>query len=211
VGGVRRIILVLVLSVLAALLGGSQTARAASAETFQLNRSFAQALWETHTSNSSTEPYVFAQRTRRGATTLYYDEFTRYFDESGTFTGSTDVSGEAVSGVSFSAQSLSSVTASATVPVTSCSYGADFTLIGCVAAGTRGVSASWAGEGSITRGTVTDHFHEQGFEQVDHFTGAGRQATASATVDGTTLGTGDLLFADLGTAVSGSAIICHNC
>jgi hypothetical protein len=209
----RRIALVLVLFVVVALTGGSGTAAAAPADTvhFQLNRSFAQALWETHTSNSSTEPYVFAQRNRQGATTLYFDEFTRYFDDSGNFTGSTDVSGQADSGVSFSAQSLSSVTASATVPVTSCSYGADFNLIGCADAGTRDVSAHWTGEGSITRGTVTDSFHEDGFLQVDHFTGADRQATATATVEGTSLGTGDLLFAYLGTAVSGSVIVCHNC
>jgi hypothetical protein len=209
----RRIGLVLVLFVVVALAGGSGTAAAAPADTvhFQLNRSFAQALWETHTSNSSTEPYVFAQRNRQGATTLYFDEFTRYFDDSGTFIGSTDVSGQADSGVSFIAHSLSSVTASAAVPVTSCSYGADFNLIGCVDGGTRDVSANWTGVGSITRGTTTDHFHADGFEQVDHVTGADRQATATATVDGTSFGAGDLLLAYLGTAVSGSVIICHNC
>jgi hypothetical protein len=209
----RRIALVLVLFASSALVGRSSTATAAPAGVlhFQLNRSFAQALWETHTSHQSSEPYVFAQRNRQGAITLYFDEFTRYFDDSGNFTGSTDVSGEADSGVSFSTNSLSSVTASATVPVTSCSYGADFNLIGCADAGTRDVSAHWTGQGSITRGTTTDSFHEPGFLQVDHFTGADRQATATATVDGTSLGTGDLLFAYLGTAVSGSVVICHNC
>lgn len=209
----RRIALFSVPLVLVAVVGGSGAAVAAPGDAvhFHLNRSFAQALWETHTSDSSSEPYVFAQRDRQGATTLYFDEFTRYFDSGGNFTGSTDVSGQADTGVSFVAQSLSSVTASAAVPVTSCSYGADFNLIGCVDAGAIDVSAHWTGEGQITRGTTTTNFHEDGFLQVDHFTGAGRQATASATVDGTNLGTGDLLSAYLGTAVSGSVIVCHSC
>jgi hypothetical protein len=209
----RRIALFLALFAFVALVRGSGTAAAAPAEPlhFHLDRSFAQALWETHTSNSSTEPYVFAQRNRHGDTTLYFDEFTRYFDDNGNFTGSTDLSGQAESGVTFTTQALSSVTASASVPVTSCSYGADFNLIACVDAGTVEVSAHWTGRGPITRGTTTTNFHEDGFHQVDHVTGADRQATATATVGGTSLGTGDLLFAYLGTAVSGSVIICHDC
>jgi hypothetical protein len=209
----RRIALFSVLLVFVAVVAGSGTAVAAPGEVvhFHLNRSFAQALWETHTSDSSSESYVFAQRDRQGATTFYLDEFTRQFDSSGNFTGSTDVSGQADTGVSFAVRSLSSVTASATVPVTSCSYGADFHLIACVDAGALDVSAHWTGEGPTTRGTTTTSFHEAGFLQVDHVTGADRQATATGTVDGASLGTGDLLFAYLGTAVSGSVMVCHSC
>jgi hypothetical protein len=208
----RRIALVSVLSVVV-LLVGSSTAAASPGDTvhIRLNRSFAQALWETHTSNSSTEPYVFAERDRQGATTLYFDEFTRYFDDNGNFAGSTDVSGQADTGVSFSAESLSSVTASATVPVTSCSYDADFNLIACVDAGTRHVSAHWTGEGPISRGTTTTNFNEDGVHQISHVVGADRQAIATATVDGSSLGAGALLFAYLGTAVSGYVTICHVC
>jgi hypothetical protein len=210
----RRIALYLVLFALVALAGGSSTAAAAPAETFhfRFNGSFAQALWETQTSSSFTDTFVFAQRDRQGATFLFLDQFTAYFDSNGNFTGATDVFGEADSGVSFSSTtSLSSATASATVPVTSCSYDADFNLIGCSDAGTLDVSASWTGEGPIARGTFNSNFHQDGFHEVDHFTGTDRQATATATVDGTSLGVGDLLFADLGTAVSGTVIICHNC
>jgi hypothetical protein len=210
----RRIALFLVLFALVALGGGSSTAAAAPAETlhFQFNGSFAEALWETQTSSSFTDTFVFAQKDRQGNTFLFLDQFTANFDASGNFTGATDVFGEADTGVSFSInRSLSSATASATVPVTSCSYDADFNLIGCTDAGTIDVSASWTGEGPIARGTFNDNFHQDGFHEVDHFTGTDRQATATATVDGTSLGTGDLLFADLGTAVSGSVIICHNC
>jgi hypothetical protein len=210
----RRIALYLVLFALVALSWGGSTAAAAPAQTFhfQFNGSFAQALWETQTSNSITDTFVFAEQDRRGATFLFLDELTANFDSSGNFTGATDVFGEADSGVSFSiGKSLSSATASATVPVTSCSYDADFNLIGCSDAGTIDVSASWTGEGPIARGTFNDNFHQDGFHEVDHFTGSDRQATATATVDGTSLGVSDLLFADLGTAVSGSVIICHNC
>jgi hypothetical protein len=210
----RRITLLLVLSALVALGGGSSTAAAAPAETFhfQFNGSFAEALWETQTSSSFTDTFVFAQKDKRGNALLFLDEFTENFDSNGNFTGATDVFGEADSGVSFSvAGQLSSATASATVPVTSCSYDADFNLIGCSDAGTVDVSANWTGEGPIARGTFNQNFHQDGFHEVDHFTGTDRQATATATVDGTSLGTGDLLFADLGTAVSGTVIICHNC
>jgi hypothetical protein len=152
------------------------------------------------------------RKNKRGNALLFLDEFTENFDSNGNFTGATDVFGEAESGVSFSvAGQLSSATASATVPVTSCSYDADFNLIGCSDAGTVDVSANWTGEGPIARGTFNQNFHQDGFHEVDHFTGTDRQATATATVDGTSLGTGDLLFADLGTAVSGTVIICHNC
>jgi hypothetical protein len=210
----RRIALYLVLFALVALAGGSSTAAAAPAETlhFQFNGSFAEALWETQTSTSFTDTFVFAQQDRQGATFLFLDQFTANFDKKGNFTGATDVFGEADSGVSFSiGKSLSSATASATVPVTSCSYDADFNLIGCSDAGTIDVSAGWTGEGPIARGTFNDNFQQDGFHEVDHFTGTNRQATANVTVDGTSLGTGDLLFADLGTAVSGTVIICHNC
>jgi hypothetical protein len=207
----RRIALFLVHFLSVAFAGGSGTAAAAPGDTvhIRLNRSFAQALWVTQTSNSTTEPYVFAERDRRGATTLYFDEFTRYFDASGAFTGSTDVSGTADSGVVFSAHALSSVTASATVPVTSCSYGADFNLIACVDAGTRDVSARWTGEGPITRGVTTSNFNEDGVHQISHINGADRHGTATATVDGTGFGSADLLYGYLGRAVAGYVTICH--
>jgi hypothetical protein len=210
----RRIALYLVLFAFLTLAGGSSTAAAAPAQSlhFRFNGSFAQALWETQTSSSITDTFVFAQSDRHGATFLFLDQFTENFDSNGNFTGATDVFGEADSGVSFSANhSLAGATASATVPVTSCSYDADFNLIGCSDAGTIDVSASWTGEGPIARGTFNQNFHQDGFHEVDHFTGSDRQATATATVGGTSLGTGDLLFADLGTAVSGTVIVCHNC
>lgn len=210
----RRIALFLVLFVLIVLVGGSSTAAAAPAGTihFHFNGSFAESAWGTQTSNSFTDTFVFVQRDRHGNIILDFDQFTTNVDNSGNFTGATDVFGEADSGVSFSTtRGLSSATVSAAVPVTSCSYDADFNLIGCVDAGTLDVSADWTGEGPIARGTMTNNFHQDGFHEVDHFTGTDRQATATATVDGTSLGTDDLLFADLGTANSGSVQICHNC
>jgi hypothetical protein len=100
----RRIALYLVLFALVALAGGSSTAAAAPAETFhfRFNGSFAEAVWETQTSSSFTDTFVFAQRDRQGATFLFLDQFTAYFDSNGNFTGATDVFGEADTGVSFS-------------------------------------------------------------------------------------------------------------
>jgi hypothetical protein len=208
----RRITLYLVLFALVALVGGSSKAAAAPAEAFhfQFNGSFAEGIWETQTAASITDTLVFAQQDRQGNTSLFFDQFTQFFDSSGNFTGATDEFGEADSGVSFSiGSSLSSATVSGTVSVTTCTYDADFNQIGCSDAGTVDVSASWTGEGPISRGTFNQNFHQNGYHEIDHFTGTDRQATATATVDGTSLGTSD--FADIGTALSGTVTICHNC
>jgi hypothetical protein len=210
----RRITLCLFLTALIALAGSGGRAGAAPGQSlhFSFNGSFAEALWETQTPTSTTDTFVFAQQPKHGAALLDLDVFTANFDAGGNFIGATDVFGEADSGVSFSSSnSLASAAASAAVPVTSCSYDADFNLIGCSDAGTLDVSANWTGEGPIARGTFINNFHQDGFHEVDHFTGTDRQATATSTVGGTSLGTGDLLFADLGTSVSGTVIICHNC
>jgi hypothetical protein len=210
----RRIILSLMLMALVAFAGGAGNAVAAPGQTFQfhLNGSFAEAQWQTQTTNSITDTFVSAGHNQPSATFLVFDEFTTTFDNSGNITGHTDVSGAVNSGVSFSiVNPLASAAASASVPATSCSYDANFNLIGCVDVGTVDVSASWTGQGPIARGTFNSNFRVDGFHEISHFTGSNREATATATLDGTSLGTGDLIFANIGTAKSGNLTVCHNC
>jgi len=210
----RRIALYLFLLVLVALAGGVSSATAASGQTFhfRVNGSFAQAFWETQTSSSITETFVYAESDRPGPAFLFLDEFTENYDSNGNFIGATDIFGETDSGVSFASRGgLASASASASVPTTTCTYDANFNQIGCVDSGNVDVSADWTGQGPIARGTFNQNFHQNGFHEVDHFNGTDRQASASATVGGTSLGTGDLVFADLGTAKSGSLVVCHNC
>jgi hypothetical protein len=209
----RRIIFLLMLMALVAFAGGAGKAVAAPGQTFQFhqNGSFAEAGWVTQTTNTTTSTFVRAENNNPGAPLLVFDEQIQTFDNSGNFTGITDVSGEADSGVSFSIVSpFLSASASASVPATSCSYDANFNLIGCVDL-TVAVSASWTGQGPIERGTFNSNFRTDGFHVIEHFTGADRFATATATLDGTSLGTGDLAFADFGTAKHGTVMICNNC
>jgi hypothetical protein len=209
----RRLALYLVLVALIGLAGGGSTAAAAPGQTFhfRVSGSFAEALWETQTSSSFTQTFIYSERDKNGLTFLFLDVFTANFDSGGNFTGSTEVFGEADSGVSFSIdRGLASAAASAGVPVTVCTFDANGNG-GCVDDGTIDVSGNWTGQGPIARGVFNQNFHVDGFHEVDHFNGTDRQATASATVGGTSLGVGDLLFADLGTAKSGSVVICHNC
>jgi hypothetical protein len=211
----RRIIFCLMFMALVALAGGGGTAVAAQGQTFRIhmNGSFAEALWETQQITTITDTFVYAESDLHGGTFLFLDKFTAAYDlGNGNFTGATEVVGEADSGVSFSsdAAQLSSAAASADVPATSCSYDANFNLAGCIDV-TVDVSGSWTGQGPIARGTFNQNFRVDGFHEVDRFRGTDRQATATATVGGIGLGTGDLVFADLGTAKSGSIVICHNC
>ena len=155
---------------------------------------------------------AFDKPTTRSATQAATTRITsRVTLSTSSCTGLTDVSGEADSGVSFSIVSpLVSATASASVPATSCSYDANFNLIGCVDV-TVAVSASWTGQGPIEKGTFNSNFPVDEFHVIEHFTGSSREATATATLDGTSFGAGDLAFADFGTAKHGTVTICNNC
>jgi hypothetical protein len=115
----RRIFLCFVLFALVALGGGSSTAAAAPGQSvhLRLSESFAEALWETQTTNSITDTYIAAGHNKPGATFLFVSQTTQTFDNSGNFTGITNVVGEADSGVSFNiVNPLVSATASAAVP-----------------------------------------------------------------------------------------------
>jgi hypothetical protein len=210
----RRIALYLSLVALIVLAGGSGKATAAAGQSFhfRVSGSFAEALWETQTSSSVTDTFVYSESDLHGATFLFLDDFTANFDSNGNFTGASELFGEADSGVSFSSSGkLASAAASASVPVTFCTYDANGNVISCNDAGSIDVSANWTGEGPIARGVFKQNFHQGGFHEIDHFNGTDRQAVATSTVGSTSHGTGDLAFADLGTAKSGSTVICHNC
>src|SRR5437763_15231169 len=99
----RRIALYLFLLVLVALAGGGSSATAASGQTFhfRVNGSFAQAFWETQTSSSITETFVYAESDRPGPAFLFLDEFTENYDSNGNFIGATDILRGTDSGVTF--------------------------------------------------------------------------------------------------------------
>jgi hypothetical protein len=69
-----------------------------------------------------------------------------------------------------------------------------FNQIGCSDTTIR-VDASWTGVGPITHETFHDHFRRDGFSENDHFNGTARNAAATGTIGGISLGTDALIFA----------------
>src|SRR5437870_2882828 len=208
---VRRLAIGLAV-MLAAVLAFSGTATAAPAQTshFHFNGSFAEALWFTSTSTSSTDTYINSSRRLSGQMELFVDQFTQNYDTNGNFTGATETSADVTSGFSFTIDNgrLSTASVSGTgLPAQTCTYDADFNLVGCSDT-TIDASANWTGEGNIFRGESNDHFHTFGFTLSEHFSGSSRSATATGTIGGLALGTGDLAFADLGKVNAGSVTIC---
>ena len=171
------------------------------------NGLFAEALWETQTSTSFTDTYINVT-----AKELFLDQFTGNFDSNGDFTGATDTSADVTSGYSFSItnKTFDSASVSGTaIPAQTCTFDANFELIGCSDT-TIDASAAWTGQGDIIKtGENNDHFHSPGFTENDHFSATFRDATATGTIGGQALTTTDLVFADLGRANSGTVVICH--
>lgn len=94
---------------------------------------------------------------------------------------------------------LTAATLSATgLPGTTCTYDETGQQIGDCSSATIDVTASWTGEGPITRGVSNQHFKTGGFSMTEHFQGTFRDATATATITGLLAPLGDLQFADLG-------------
>jgi hypothetical protein len=130
-------------------------------------------------------------------------------DSNGNFTGQVDTSVDVTSGFSFAIKhnlSSASVTGSG-IPAQTCSYDANFNLIGCSNT-TIDVSADWAGQGPLARGTSNDHFKMDGFSENDHFNGTQRNATATGNIAGLALTSDELEFADMGTTNAGSTFVC---
>jgi hypothetical protein len=207
----RRIIIGFA-AVIAAALSITAVASASPAQAFhfKFNGVFAEALWETSTASTITDTYISPSRTTNGQQQLFLDQFTQTVDQNGAFEGATDTSALVTSGFSFTINSSTFDTASVSgtnIPAQTCTFDANFDLIGCTDT-TIDASAAWTGQGPVTQSVSGDHFHTFGFTETDHFSGKSREATASGTIGGLTLSTGDLVFADLGTARSGSVFVC---
>ena len=185
---------------------------AASNPTFQFHISgaTAAALWTTTTSNSFTDTSVLVTQSGSGPKELMIDQFTANLDSMGNFTGGTDTFADVTGGFSFTIdkKTLASASVEGTgVPAQTCTLDINGDVTGC-ADTSIGVSASWTGQGPIFRAGLSDHFHSPGFTETFYFGGTNRDASATGTVGGLTLGAGDLVFADLGVASTGSVTVC---
>jgi hypothetical protein len=189
-------------------LAGPASAASGQVTQFRFHGTFADALWITSSATSYTYTSVNVSKFLHGSE-LIATQFTGNLDANGNFTGATLTSADVTSGFTFTiSQPLASAsTSGSALPTTTCTYDANFNLIGC-SPSTIDVTAAWTGQGPISRGVFTDHFKSDGFSETDHFNGTDRAATATGTIGGLTLSAGDLDFADLGTAKSGTTIVC---
>ena len=206
----------LVVTSLAFAASSAGTAQAAGAQVIQdrFHGPFAEAGWEASTPSSITDAFVLTAREQNGTTHLFAGLETTYLDANGNVTGSLVVSGE-VSGasLSFDILRLSTASASGTVPVTRCTYDAAGNATGCTD-GTLDVSASWTGQGQMTRGSqYEDHFVQPGgFTFIDRESGTFRLAGAAATIGGQSFDASEQQFADLGVSNQLTMTICpHGC
>src|SRR6266851_5377001 len=153
----RRALLALAVTMFTVLaLAGPASAASGQVTRFSFHGTFADALWFTSSATS----------------------FTDNLDANGNFTGATDTSADVTSGFSFAIQkSLASASTSGSgLPATTCTFDANFNLIGCSAT-TIDVNATWTGQGPISRAVFNEHFKSDGFSVTDHFNGTDRAAT----------------------------------
>jgi hypothetical protein len=212
----RRATLVAFATTALILAGASGAARASGAQVIQdrFHGPFAEAAWESSTPSSITDVGLLTSREQNGTTHLSVGLQTTYLDANGNVTGSLALSGE-LTGPSFSFDTLrlSNASASGIVPVTRCTFDAAGNTTGCTD-GILDVSATWAGQGPMSRGNeYVDWFVQPGdFTYVDRGSGTFRSASATATIGGQTFDASDLQFADLGVSNDLTLTICpHGC
>jgi len=205
----RRVLLGLAVTAVI-VLGFAGPAGAASGQVTQLrfHGTFADAIWFTGSATSSTVTSISVSTAKQGSE-LIVDQFTVNTDASGTITGATDTFADVTSGFSFAVhQPLASAsTSGSSLPAMVCTYDASLNLIGCSST-TMDVTATWTGQGPITRGVSSDHVKVDGFSETDHFNGTDRDAAAAGTVAGLTLSGSDLIAADLGVAKAATITRC---
>jgi len=188
-------------------LAGPASAAPAQVTHLRFSGAFADAVWTTSSATSFTNTFINVSKSNQGSQ-LVVSQFIENLDANGNPTGLTITSAVVTSGFSFTiSQSLASASTSGSgLPATTCTFDANFNLIGCDPT-TIDVAAAWTGQGPITRGVFNDHFKSDGFSVTDHFNGTQRDATATGTIGGLTL-TASEGEGELGTANSGTTTVC---
>ena len=190
-------------------LAGPASAAPGQVTQFRFHGTFADAFWFTSSATSFTATSVNVTMSMQGSE-LFVDQFTGNLDASGNYPGGTDTFADVTSGFSFAIQKsqlASASTSGSGLPATTCTVDAFGNPISCSAT-TVDVNAAWTGQGPISRAVSNNHFKVNGFSETSHFNGTDRAATATGTVGGLALSAGELQFADLGTANSGTITVC---
>src|SRR5215469_1334770 len=153
---------------------GPASAAPGQVTSIRIHGTFANALWFSFTSNSSTSTAVTATPSE-----LVVDQFTSNTDANGNFTGGTDTFADVTSGFSFSIDKahLTVASTAGSVPGTTCAVDVNGNETNCTAI-TIDVTAAWTGQGPILRTTANTHFSAAGFSETQHLNGTNRAASA---------------------------------
>jgi hypothetical protein len=126
--------------------------------------------------------------TKFPSSTLFLYQYSYKFDRKGNwiFVSENNGSGEATLSVG---KQLADASASATVALTTCTADrrGNYT---CQDGGWATVSASWTGQGDLTRSNYNYRVQSGGYTYIGHSRGTSRDATAVAQVNGGDIGTG---------------------
>ena len=79
----------------------------------------------------------------------------------------------------------------------------------CSPDGTGEVEASWTATGPLARVSQSFHFVSKEFTENNRFKGTMRDANATGSIDGASVG--DLNFADIFNATNRDVAVCHHC
>lgn len=191
-------------------LAGPASAASGQVTHFRFHGPFAEAAWFTSTTTSYTDTYINVSQGKHGPE-LYVDHFVGNTDKNGNFTGGVDTFADVFSGFSSAIDNKKLTTASTSglgLPATTCTVDANGNESNCSAT-TIDVTASWTGQGPITRSVSNDHSKAAGFSFNDHFSGTDRNAAVTGTLGGVTLNPADVQYADLGTTNQGSVTVCR--
>ena len=208
----RRLVIGLAVAALTVLsLAGPASAATGQVTHFRFHGAFVDADWFTSSATSFTDTFINVSKSKQGSE-LFVDQFTGNLDANGNFTGGTDTSADVTSGFSFAIdqQRLTSASASGSgLPATTCTIDANGNPISCSAT-TVNVNATWTGQGPIGRSVVQRSFQVRRVQcerplQRDQPHCHGRRDHRRLPAEPL----GELQFADLGTAKSGTTTICR--
>ncbi len=214
----RRAFIGLAVTALAVLsFAAPASAAAGQVAHFRFHGTFAEAFWSVSSGTTFTDTTITVSTSRQGSA-LYVDQFTGKLDADGNFIGGTDTVVQSpgamepgvTSGFSFTINAPKLTTADVSgsgLPAKKCTFDAMGNETGCTGT-TVNVSATWTGEGPMTRSVSNFHMKTAGFSMNSHFNGTSRTSTATGTFNGGPLSAAELSFADLGTTHSGDIKRC---
>lgn len=206
----RRVLFGLAVTALTVLaLAAPASAAPGQVTQFRFHGAFVDADWFTSSATSYTDTSITVSKSKQGSE-LFIDQFTGNLDANGNFTGGTDTSADVTSGFSFAIDQkglTSASTSGSGLSATTCTVDVNGNPVKCSPT-TIDVTASWTGQGPITKSVTNDHFKTAGFSVRDHFNGTDRNAAATATIGGFPQPLGEPQYADLGTTNSGTTNVC---